>query len=269
MTLEEVKNIYPPETNVGRCEDLSNQKFGRLKPLYLIDRTLWRLQGKRKRTTWLCICDCGNFTTVVVKDLKSGSTRSCGCLREEYRKNKAGKSNLKEILPGAKFGYLTVLERTKTSNHGYYYLCECECGSKTEILGYSLTSGNTISCGCIKSKGEEKIAKILSQNNIIFEREKTFESCKDKNKLRFDFFIPVLNRLIEYDGIQHFKKTNTCFDRIPLEERRRKDNIKTSYAFKNGYSLIRIPYTELDNIDLEMILGDKFLVKELEKENEI
>jgi len=32
---------------------------------------------------WLCSCDCGNEKIVVGRDLRSGGTKSCGCLRKE------------------------------------------------------------------------------------------------------------------------------------------------------------------------------------------
>jgi hypothetical protein len=52
------------------------------------------------------------------------------------------------------------------------------------------------SCGCLKSIGEEKISKILTDNNIPFEREKIFNDFKP---YRYDFY--VNNKyIIEYDG---------------------------------------------------------------------
>jgi hypothetical protein len=60
---------------------------------------------------------------------------------------------------------------------------------------------------CKKSKGEEELSKILNNNNIIFEREKTFANCKNIKKLPFDFYLPENNICIEYDGVQHFKPT--------------------------------------------------------------
>jgi hypothetical protein len=63
-----------------------------------------------------------------------------------------------------------------------------------------------MSCGCIASKGEEKISTWLKEHNIIFERQKTFSTCRDNESnypLKFDFFIN--NKfLLEYDGITHF-----------------------------------------------------------------
>lgn len=43
-----------------------------------------RLSGNRKRNkpTWLCKCDCGKTTEVIGTDLRSGETKSCGCLKK-------------------------------------------------------------------------------------------------------------------------------------------------------------------------------------------
>lgn len=51
------------------------------------------------------------------------------------------------------------------------------------------------------SKGENKIEQILQDNNIKFERQKTFNDCRNINLLRFDFYLPEFDLLIEYDGI--------------------------------------------------------------------
>lgn len=57
--------------------DLTGQVFGRL--------TVVCKSEKRKRRTflWKCFCECGNIVYVLAGNLKSGSTRSCGCLRQE------------------------------------------------------------------------------------------------------------------------------------------------------------------------------------------
>jgi hypothetical protein len=66
--------------------DLTNHKYGRLTVLAPVENTS---SGK---TQWLCRCDCGKTATVVSARLRSGITRSCGCLSRE---NSAaiGKSN--------------------------------------------------------------------------------------------------------------------------------------------------------------------------------
>lgn len=69
-------------------DDLVGQKFGRLT---VIRRDMERdkkeqKQGiKRSNVHWLCKCDCGNeeLSSVAGCQLKSGHTRSCGCLQSE------------------------------------------------------------------------------------------------------------------------------------------------------------------------------------------
>jgi hypothetical protein len=87
-----------------------------------------------------------------------------------------------------------------------FWECQCECGSIITVSGSALKNNHTISCGCIKSKGEEAIANILNNLHITFEREKIFNTCKAINNVfyRFDFYLPKYNIIIEYDGRQHF-----------------------------------------------------------------
>lgn len=119
----------------------------------------------------------------------------------------------KDTLVGKVFGKLTVLERDEeyeakkyNGKHSRsYWKCKCECGNISTHLYNSLMSG-TASCGCMNSKGEYIINKILQENNIIFETQKTFNNCRYPitNALaRFDFYINN-SFLLEYDGEQHY-----------------------------------------------------------------
>jgi hypothetical protein len=51
--------------------DLTGKRFGRL-------LVLKRAPGKPNKPRWLCLCDCGNTTTVAGLNLRLGHTRSCG-----------------------------------------------------------------------------------------------------------------------------------------------------------------------------------------------
>ena len=60
-------------------------------------------------------------------------------------------------LTGKKFGRLTVLERHGTwhapcGQTDPLWLCRCECGVELLVRGISLRSGNTRSCGCLRSE---------------------------------------------------------------------------------------------------------------------
>ena len=76
----------------------------------------------------------------------------------------------------------------------------------------------------------------------------TFDDCKNKNKLRFDFYLPDLNTIIEYDGEHHFKE-NKYFGEGNLEYITVNDEIKNQYCIDNKIKLIRIPYWKFDVIE--------------------
>lgn len=53
-------------------------------------------------------------------------------------------------LAGQKIGLLTVLERsTNSKSKSIRWLCKCDCGNEKIILSYSITRGDTRSCGCL------------------------------------------------------------------------------------------------------------------------
>ena len=60
-----------------RLRDLSGSRFGHLVVLSRADDII--LSSGRRKTAWLCICDCGRRTTVAAENLVIGHTRSCGC----------------------------------------------------------------------------------------------------------------------------------------------------------------------------------------------
>jgi len=61
--------------------DLKGQRFERLLVLEAAGK------DHRGNRLWRCLCDCGNITEVITWRLRSGNTRSCGCIKDEQRKN--------------------------------------------------------------------------------------------------------------------------------------------------------------------------------------
>lgn len=64
--------------------DLTGQRFGRWT---VIRRKGSRIYGEPGASSsfplWECRCDCGTVALVLGENLKSGRSRSCGCLRDE------------------------------------------------------------------------------------------------------------------------------------------------------------------------------------------
>ena len=89
---------------------ITGQRFGRL-------MVKGRAEGNG-RPAWRCQCDCGKPCVVVGEDLRSGKTRSCGCLRAEA-------SRKSDDLTGAMFGLWGVIERAGSSSSGRCSGCAC------------------------------------------------------------------------------------------------------------------------------------------------
>jgi hypothetical protein len=53
-------------------------------------------------------------------------------------------------LAGKRFGALTVLEFSHITRRATHWRCKCDCGNETVVKGFHLTSGHTLSCGCLK-----------------------------------------------------------------------------------------------------------------------
>lgn len=63
---------------MSRLIDLTGQKFGRWTVIKLS-----KMLNARGGPLWLCRCDCGTKSRVEPQSLRSGGTKSCGCLRAE------------------------------------------------------------------------------------------------------------------------------------------------------------------------------------------
>ena len=62
--------------------DLTGKRFGKLTAICPTGSTT-----KSGSVIWKCRCDCGNEVNVCTSDLNTGNTKSCGCLKEESKKN--------------------------------------------------------------------------------------------------------------------------------------------------------------------------------------
>jgi hypothetical protein len=51
---------------------------------------------------------------------------------------------------GKRYGKLIAVKYIKSNNNKAVWLYHCDCGNDTEVLGNSVRSGRTLSCGCIR-----------------------------------------------------------------------------------------------------------------------
>lgn len=79
-------------------QNLSGKKYGRL--------TVVGASGNSKpgQASWVCVCECGNQRDVLATNLRSGRQRSCGCLRDESRleRAKASRKTMEQLRAAAR-----------------------------------------------------------------------------------------------------------------------------------------------------------------------
>lgn len=245
---------------IGRTysKNLVGLKFGKLTVLKENLNYRKEKQIKSGGSYWDCICDCGKQITVSGNSLMNGHTKTCGCFKQKELLNK-------------KVGKLTVIEKLKEQRKDgcFYWRCLCECGNYTKVATPELTREKVLSCGCLCSNGEYKIKELLKEANINFIYDKAYfkDLFLTSNYIgRYDFIL--LNkqnkpfRLIEFDGKQHYQAYPFYGGEEAFLHRLENDKIKNDYALKHSLPLIRIPYWEINNLTIDKILDDTYLVKE-------
>lgn len=179
---------------MGSKLNLEGLRFSRLVVLHdSKERT------KSKQVKWTCICDCGNIVDVIASHLTSGHTRSCGC----YQIERVVESSVLD-LTGQRFGRLVAVTRTDVlgCTNTYKWICKCDCGQLKEIETSSLRSGNTRSCGCLRS---EKFLKLITKHGLCY--TKVYFSVKNKERrdrkkaIDFDWTFEMEQFLREFQPI--------------------------------------------------------------------
>ena len=232
---------------MARYKDIVGERFGRLVVINITD-----LRDKEGSVIWQCQCDCGNIITCSTKKLRSGNTKSCGCLHKEIISKQFSKD-----ITGQRFGNLIAINPTDARVHGsVVWNCLCDCGNYKQVPTDRLVNGNTKSCGCLRSQGNQKITSLLQELNYNFVTE--YFVVINSIRYAYDFALLIDNKItcfIEYDGILHFQQdTHHGWNNDDNWERTHtNDLIKNEYAKNNNIPLIRIPYTEYEYLTCEYL----------------
>ena len=101
------------------------------------------------------------------------------------------------------------------------------------------------------SRGEKEIEFFLKQNNIDYIWQKRFN---DLPGLSYDFYLKKYRVLIEFQGEQHYKPIKHFGGKEKFIYQQQNDKKKREYARNNGYTLLEIKYTDIN--DVQKILSD-------------
>lgn len=268
-----IKNIYGNDLRQGKVlscgclrnervreavgNQLEGQRFGRL--IILRQAESIREPSGILRTAWLCRCDCGKEIIAKTLNLKAGDTQSCGCLNLNNHKLK------RKDLSGQRFGKLVALEIDEDYMNNFrsltdaraYWKCKCDCGNYKTVSTNNLLQNHTMSCGCIKSQGEQIISSVLELLPYTVIKEYGFQNLKGQyQQLKFDFALfqdNQLQYLIEYNGEQHYRAIDFFGGEEKLKSQQEYDKLKEEYCIKHNIPLVIIPYTDRKKIDIKYI----------------
>lgn len=120
---------------------------------------------------------------------------------------------------------------------------------------------------CHLSVGELFLIKLFNKNEFKFFTQKTFQDLLSKNNfpLRYDFYLPEYNILIEYHGPQHFDPN----DKLYKEDSILRDKTKFNYAKSHGISILyftnEIKIYKKFGYFTEVITDSDILIQEIKK----
>lgn len=217
--------------------------------------------SKQHSTFWFCKCGlCGEVYSVSRDSLVKGQSGCCNKCKGEKIRQKAKERGLNSWYKGDRFGLLEIIESAGVKGHHSYVKCKCDCGNIINVRVEHLKGqnhGKTISCGCAtQSSGELKITNILEDNNIDFQSQYRIKEFNISSPFDFAIFKEKqLIGLIEFDGEQHFRAVACWGGEEQLKLQQERDKRKDDWCKENNIRLVRIPYTEYDNIDIGYLLS--------------
>lgn len=104
------------------------------------------------------------------------------------------------------------------------------------------------------SAGEKEVTRILSVFNVKFVAEMEFTDLVNPltgQQLRFDFYLPEFNAIIEFDGKQHFQYHPDFHSKDgygSFDAQKKRDRFKNQYCVKRGIKLLRIKYNQFSKM---------------------
>ena len=110
------------------------------------------------------------------------------------------------------------------------------------------------------SRGEIKICDILDAAGLEYKEEYSFPDlvAESGRALRFDFAVfddnGDIDFLIEYQGIQHYEPKSKFGGAKGLYQQKHNDQKKRFYCKAHGYTLVTIPYWDLQILDYDYII---------------
>lgn len=260
---------------MGKFIDLTGLKFGKL-------TVIKRIKSIRKRIYWECLCECGNIVNICGENLRSGNTKSCGCLKTNNNQHSSTRYTKNDNTVYYKAGWMIPFFEnindaktyTPCSNKKIYPVCPvCKRKSEKEYRVGVLFKHKGFRCKyCYhinRSLGENIMNAILNELEADFCEQYKF--CHNGFRQYFDFYINAYNIAVEMDGSLGHGVSSWDGSISQITRSAKLDKNKDEYALLHDIRLIRIEckvsdFDQIFNNIISSELNQYFDMSKLDKE---
>ncbi|ASU00093.1 homing endonuclease [Bacillus phage PBS1] len=247
-----------PKCTVQKMADrsrMTNEEFiNRVKKVTKNDYTFLEKYNGTNNNLKVIHNICGYKYCVSPNNFLNGGKRCPKCANNIKRTNKEFVNEISKLV-GEEYTFLDEYINTDTPIKIIHNICGHKY--KTSPKEFIHRNSRCPKCNFLNNESffSKVIKKTLNELNIYFIQEYSIRELGKGKK--FDFYIPSLNLLIEYDGSQHFhQKFN---DKNGFLSQIKRDQEKNDFIKNSEYTLIRISYKINKNLDI--------IIKELIKES--
>ena len=134
-------------------------------------------------------------------------------------------------ITGQKFGRWIVLKFAYRKHGNIYWECKCECGMQKNIQGYSLLSGDSKSCGCLRAENPNGVTHNMGHTRLYNIWSKMKGRCLNKKNNQYYLYggrgLLVYDRWNKFENfrddmyksylkhVKQFGEKETTIDRFP------------------------------------------------------
>ena len=232
---------------VGNIEDIIKS------PLFQVEKIEILGYYTNVSTKILCQCNyCNHQWYVTPNKLKQG--RGCPLCAQKLKKvlqMKTQEQAQNDI--NSRYKNIRLIGTYNGDKSKAEFIC-IECGITWQSPYGNVLRGTAGCPQCRSSVGEYNISKYLTDNKVLFNRQFSFNDCKYIEPLKYDFYLPEYNTVIEFQGEQHYFPVNFSghWNEIELCEQFKytqiRDKIKRDYCKCNGIQMVEIPYWDKNNV---------------------
>lgn len=232
---------YDTKQFIEIANSIHNKKYTYLKTIYI----------NSKEVVTITCPDHGDFEQTARDHLQGAGCPKCG----KERISNALKHNITIFIEKAFFIHGNRYDYSQSE----YINSKTKLKIKCQIHGYFYqTPGNHLNGAgcprCSESKGEKIISSILNKHNIKYIRE--YKIPNTEYKLRYDFYLPDYNLLIEFQGIQHYEPVQTFGGEDAFKQLQFRDNFKKGLTELVKLKILYFNYKQLklSNKEFEILV---------------